>query len=232
MEMLASAVTQFIASDYPSCYCPTVGSCSSSSCQNNELWLSVMLLVMNVVHKRNYRPHHLLPYHRICLRDDMHSEVMTIAFARSLKRSKQLRQASTKLSSVHPITNAAIGSNVHGQVFSGHTFDMPRVMQAIIDIKHINKDVEKLAVVNMKLCLNSLNFVNAVCERIRGLVSTAFDANNRDHVGLLDSVWDSLRPNTRRRPLVGPNYSAIASVDWGEIGFQGIAALNNATILL
>jgi hypothetical protein len=143
----------------------------------------------------------MFEYLRIANHNDMHSEYMTISFATSIWRSTQLQ-------------------SIRGMVFGGSTFDTAKVLDIIIATKRISREKERLAIVNMKLCLNSLNFVGAVCERVNNLVRTNFDPKSHVHVSLLEAVWSSLKPEVRRSAL--PNHSSvIASDDWSDIGFQG-----------
>lgn len=147
---------------------------------------------------------YLTPLHlRIAQYDDMHSEDMTISFARCLKRSRQLQALAQTC------------------VFGGHTFDINTSLEIIIATKRIDRNTNKLALVNIRLCLGSLNFVNSVCAEVTNLKQTTFDPANAAHMKLLDDVWNNLRPEVRRRPLANAA-SPIASEDWGEIGFQGL----------
>lgn len=52
-----------------------------------------------------------------------------------------------------------------------------------------------------------LSMVSAVIERVGELQRQSYDADDAAHVALLESLWESLKPNTRR-------------TDWGELGFQ------------
>ena len=52
-----------------------------------------------------------------------------------------------------------------------------------------------------------LSTVNSVHERVGELQRQSYDASNPAHVALLDSLWESLMPDTRR-------------TDWAPLGFQ------------
>lgn len=49
--------------------------------------------------------------------------------------------------------------------------------------------------------------MNAVHERVGELQRQSYDPTDPVHVALLESLWESLKPDTRR-------------TDWGELGFQ------------
>lgn len=52
-----------------------------------------------------------------------------------------------------------------------------------------------------------ISTVNAVHMKVATLQQVSYDKENPEHVALLESLWESLKPGTRRE-------------DWGQIGFQ------------
>ena len=142
---------------------------------------------------------------RICKLDDMHTEMMTTHFAGSLRRSYQLQ-------SLRPV------------VFSHTPFELDQVERKIITTKQIPQQ-ERLAIVNIRLCLKSMNFVNTVHSTVHLLTTTAFDDMNHTHIDLIETLWTSLKPDMRRVSYVSranEPVAKLASSDWSDIGFQGI----------
>lgn len=55
--------------------------------------------------------------------------------------------------------------------------------------------------------LQVLSTTNKVHQRVGELQRTSYDPANPEHVAQLELLWESLRPESRRK-------------DWGELGFQ------------
>lgn len=66
----------------------------------------------------------------------------------------------------------------------------------------------RLYIENLRMCLQSILYVNTVIDKIRSLAKTHYNSTDSAHSKLLMQLWTNLKPNER----VG---------SWGDIGFQG-----------
>lgn len=133
---------------------------------------------------------------RIC-QQSFHCTTMTEKVLSNIKRSKQLKEEK-KI------------------IFPHLEFDVQLLLNSFKVKKRISG---QLAVVNLGCCLHSIRmlhrFVN-ICDQKK---KSQFDKSHKGHVNLLDSFWEALKPNIRRRqPSVT---DCVVSSDWGEVGFQG-----------
>ena len=134
---------------------------------------------------------------RICWAGGFHTYYMSIRFAKSLKRSKQL-------------------STYSRIIFFPKLFSVEAAFQNIINVKKIIVDVNaapgtRILSMNIMHCLQSLRNVNAVINSIEIVKKTPVDLANAAHVALLDRFWTNMRPGIRKE----------SGKDWGEVGFQG-----------
>lgn len=139
---------------------------------------------------------------RIC--QSYHTSKMTLRFAKSLKKSKQCRTY----------------RNIIYQGFN--SFNVQSAVDNIITVKKISKNDNNnlIIITNITHCLHALKYVNVIMLRIDKLRKKSFIETNSDHLNLLESLWDNMKPDARRNnELIGKK--SFISSDWGEIGFQG-----------
>jgi hypothetical protein len=117
---------------------------------------------------------------------------MTILFTKSLKKSK-------KLSTFSKI------------IFYPKPFNVSAVLQNIQTVKKLN-NLNPIVLSNISSSLHSLRLVNIVFNELTKLQKEKVELNNEAHLFLLETLWDTLKPNLRRKK---------DSNDWSEIGFQG-----------
>ena len=139
--------------------------------------------------------------YRIC--NSYHNSKMSYRFATSLKRSKQL------------ITYRNI---IYHQGYN--VFNVQAALDNIINIKKINKNSNLIVITNITHCLHALRYVNSIMSRLDKLRKKAFNDSNNEHLLLLESLWDNMKPNTIRNNETINNKSYVSS-EWNEIGFQG-----------
>ena len=137
---------------------------------------------------------------RIC--NTYHNSTMSIRFAKSLKHSKQLK---TYRNIVYQ------GSNV---------FNVQAALDNIVTVKKISKNSNLIIITNITHCLHSLRYVNTIMFRLDKLRKKQFNETNNEHLSLLESLWDNMKPSLRRNNETIDNKKYISN-DWGEIGFQG-----------
>lgn len=95
-------------------------------------------------------------------------------------------------------------ASIRQDVFGKKPFSASKLASSISDQKGM-RDEAVIAILTW--CLRVLSVVNSVHERIGELQRQSYDASNSAHVALLESLWDSLQPDTRR-------------LDWTPLGFQ------------
>ncbi|CAM9789829.1 unnamed protein product [Ascophyllum nodosum] len=89
-------------------------------------------------------------------------------------------------------------------VFGKKPFSARKLARLIAEQKGMRDDA---VIAILTWCLRVLSTVNSVHERVGELQRQSYDASNPAHVALLDSLWESLMPDTRR-------------TDWAPLGFQ------------
>jgi hypothetical protein len=129
---------------------------------------------------------------------------MNLKFAKSLKRSKQLR-------------------TYRNIVYNGfNSFNVQSAVDNIITVKKISKNDKNnlIIITNITHCLNALKYVNVIMLRIDKLRKKSFNETNNEDLNLLESLWNNMKPNIRRNNELNEKKTFISS-DWSEIGFQG-----------
>lgn len=124
-----------------------------------------------------------------------HNSGMTLAFARSLRRSKIL-EAHTHI------------------VFGPRPFDTNEIVKSIVHAKKWGKDAHPIMIANISHCVHSLRVVTLIHAKLIELSQTPFDKKNEEHVQLLNRFWDNMKPNKTRS-------GGLVTAEWGEVGFQG-----------
>ena len=137
---------------------------------------------------------------RICNNDTLHCQAMSVAFSSEIAQSNTLRDINRLL------------------FVSREVVDPDKCAQTIIEKKKIAKD-RHMVKLNIRHCLQGINYVNAVIAKLTMLKSTAFNEADHAHVELLESIWTNMKPSIRRRPLDAS--SSLISAFWGDVGFQG-----------
>ena len=106
-------------------------------------------------------------------------------------------------------------------IFYPKLFSINAAYQNLVDVKRIspisNDDPRtsiQLMHFNIKSCLGSLRFVNAVYTAIETLQKTTVDliSQTKNHNEMLETFWNKMMPDTRRN----------MNSDWGDVGFQGL----------
>jgi len=124
-----------------------------------------------------------------------HNSGMTLAFAKSLRKSKLL-ESQTQI------------------VFGPRAFDTDEMVSNIVQAKKWGKDAHPILIANISHCLHSLRVVSLIHSKIMELSQTQFDKKNDDHVELLNRFWKNMKPNTTRT-------GGLVTDEWSEVGFQG-----------
>ena len=137
---------------------------------------------------------------RIC--NTYHSSTMSLRFAKSLKKSKQLE-------------------TYRNIVYRGcNVFNVQAALDNIVTVKKISKNSNLIIITNITHCLHALRYINSIMFRLDKLRKKQFTETNNEHLSLLESLWDNMKPNIRRNNETINNKTYISS-DWCEIGFQG-----------
>lgn len=139
---------------------------------------------------------------------------MVWRFAVSVYRSKQLKMEKT--------------------LIFGIPFNLNHVIKQIYLRKSINEQLySPIMRQNLSYCLQLLNWVNVITDRVVSLQQLSYNESNVKHVALLEALWRHLMPDVLRRATEStvngtdcpispiPPYQPLVSADWGEVGFQG-----------
>ncbi|CAN0184842.1 unnamed protein product [Ectocarpus sp. 6 AP-2014] len=121
------------------------------------------------------------------LRSDGHSSELVQAIARSIARSSS--------SEVERVKRA---------VFGKAPFDVTSTCDELMAAKAIGDEHKP----RLTWCLQVLNIVNIVHEKVETLRHTNYDPADATHVALLETLWTSLQPDARRTD------------GWAPLGFQ------------
>jgi hypothetical protein len=151
---------------------------------------------------------------RICtfIDNGRHTTKMMKSFTKSLKYSRQLSSEAKRIL----------------YVISGtETFSAVLFSDRILSMKGMS-NVKPLIKANVRNSLKSLRLLLVLQKRIIDLKNTTFSYENKNHLDLLNRLWNGLKPEIRRRSLTTlPSSSSSSSIhqshfseDWKEIGFQ------------